>query len=82
MTQISLWYTKIFVSFNSHSSGFETYIHLLDVDPDAFVFSETCVDISDFLSFYSTRANKNGGGVSIYVRKEYECNTLDEFTIN
>ena len=76
------------LSFNAHSSEFETYIHQLDVDPDALVFSETwfkpntCVDIPDYVSFHSTRANKNGGGVSIYVRKEYECNPLDEITIN
>jgi len=73
-------------SFNRNSDELCLFIGQLDVKPDVLVLTETWFshnytdDLYGYSGYHVFRGDRRGGGVSIYVRRGYECVMLPEYS--
>ena len=75
-------------SLNAHYSNINSYLDMLEYKFDVIALSETWLNIDDtnvynideYDMYTSSRTNKNGGGVAIYVRNIFENKVLDDLT--
>jgi len=73
-------------SFNQNSDEFCVFLEQLSVKPDIVVLTETWFSPSYTDELYGYRAHhvyrkdRRGGGVSVFVRENYECSLLPQFS--
>ena len=77
-------------SLNANGNDLNVYLSLLNLKFDVVCLSETwvkegeCVDnfFPNHYCFYSSRCDRRGGGVAIFVNKKFECSVIPDLAIN
>ena len=82
-----LYCTKTYVRFGRNFDEYHSFASELSRAADVIVFSETwfsantCRDVQGYSGFHTYRADKSGGGVSVFVRDCYTSTHVANFSV-